>query len=363
MIRAWCCSLFLLFGIFTFRAQEQQGKIIECSVNYGRGAIIPEYQFVRALAKEPLTQIELNFSRQTNGSVYWQKLYKYPKFGVAVLFTTLGNKEVFGNEFALYPYFTLNSIRTSRFLWEHYFGLGLGYVSRKFSLTDNFENVAVGSHLNMHFMAKTNLQFSFHECWKLNTSIAFHHFSNANMREPNLGLNTLGISGGVVYTPKTQTEFLNPEIPVFVPKNEFAFVYAAGGKHTRALQSKVYFTSSFSAEYKRKWKHRFQYGLGLDLFYDSSTETEMNVPGAATYKTQYDFRSGIHFSQEFIYNKFSFILQEGVYLLLTDQVKQNPMYNRAILRYKWSGHFFTHISMKSHLHILDYPEIGFAYYF
>lgn len=357
------CFLVFLTGLPFARAQQEVRNNIEFTVNAGHGAVIPEYQFVRALAKSPIEQVEICIGKQSTGTSYWQKLYHYPKFGVAALFTTLGNEKVFGNEFALYPYFSINSIRSNRFLWEHYFGLGLGWVTEKFNLLNNYKNVAVGSHLNIHFMARTNFQFTLSPHWKLNAGLSFNHLSNANMKEPNLGLNSIALLGGVVYIPKPAAELLNPEIPVFTPRNEFAFVYAAGGKHTRALQSKVYFTSSLSLEYKRKWKRRFQFGAGLDLFYDSSTETEMKVPGKKAYKSIYDFRSGIHLSQEFIYNRFSFILQEGFYLLLTDQVNHKPFYNRAILRYKWGEHFFTHISMKSHLHILDYPEVGFAYYF
>jgi hypothetical protein len=76
------------------------------------------------------------------------------------------------------------------------------------------------------------------------------------------------------------------------------------------------------------------------------------------HKTSHDFRSGVHISQELVYNRLSLILQEGVYLLLTDKVEKHVMYNRGIVRYRVSDDFFVHLAMKSHLHILDYPELG-----
>jgi len=63
-----------------------------------------------------------------------------------------------------------------------------------------------------------------------------------------------------------------------------------------------------------------------------------------------------------VYDRFSFILQEGIYAGLVDKVNNSFMYNRAILRWKFNDHFLMHVSMRSHLHILDYPEIGFGYY-
>jgi hypothetical protein len=44
-------------------------------------------------------------------------------------------------------------------------------------------------------------------------------------------------------------------------------------------------------------------------------------------------------------------------------VNGKRMYNRGILRWKINPHWMMSISMKSHLHILDYPELGFGYYF
>jgi hypothetical protein len=76
------------------------------------------------------------------------------------------------------------------------------------------------------------------------------------------------------------------------------------------------------------------------------------------HKKLYDFRSGIHFSQEVVYNKFSIIIQEGFYLVLKDQVEQHVMYNRGIIRYRITDRFLVQLAMKSHIHILDYPEIG-----
>ena len=124
----------------------------------------------------------------------------------------------------------------------------------------------------------------------------------------------------------------------------------------------MYFTSSFSTEYKYHWKRKLHVGGGLDLFYDSSTKTEMSVEAGRTYKPIYDFKSGVHFSQELVYNRFSLIIQEGIYLGLTDHLNDSWEYNRAIFRWKFSNHFFVNASMKSHLHILDYPELGFGYY-
>ena len=81
----------------------------------------------------------------------------------------------------------------------------------------------------------------------------------------------------------------------------------------------------------------------------------------SSYSTD-NFQTGIHFSQTVVYRKFRFTLQEGVYVGLTNKI-QSSMYNRGILKYYINDDFSVRLAMKSHLHLLDYPEIGFGYKF
>lgn len=342
---------------------QENSKIIGYSLDYKFGSVLPEYQFIHSFVDKNISQIEFSVFKNTLGKNYWEKIYKYPSLGVSFYYSSLGSKQVLGEEFAIYPFVLLQSSPSKKVHLHNKFGLGVGFVTKKFDLVDNYQNIAVGSHLNVHFSYEIGLSVDVAKNISAKTGFSFNHFSNANMKEPNLGINTLSSYLGITINPQGKKEFLNPEIPQFKKENEFAFIYAAGGKHTRALQSTVYFTSSFSVEYRKKLYRIFHLGAGLDLFYDSSTKTELSAPGKVKYKSIYDFRTGIHLSQEFSYDRFSFVLQEGLYIGLTDKVANNIIYNRAIVRYKWTNSFFTHISMKSHLHILDYPEIGFAYYF
>ncbi len=356
------CLFFVVLLISKIHAQSNWKDNLFISSSYKFGSVLPEYQFVHSIVDQNIQQVELSVFKETSGKNYWQKIYKYPKLGFSFFYTSLGNNEILGHEFALFPFVSLQSSPSKKFHIENKFGLGAGFVTRKFNLINNYKNVAIGSKLNVHFSYELGMNFNLNEKLNLKTALNFNHFSNANLKEPNLGINTFSASLGFDYLIGKKTERLSPEIPEFNPKNEFAFIYAFGGKHTRALQQTVYFTSSISLEYKRVSGRIFHLGGGLDLFYDAATKTEMSVPGKIPYKSIYDFRTGFHLSQEFVYNKFSFILQEGFYIGLTDKVEKSPIYNRAIFRYKWNEHFFTHISMKSHLYILDYPEIGLGIY-
>ena len=326
------------------------------------GFLLPEYQLFNQLANDYIYSLEVSLEKQTSGKSDWDQLYRNPSFGLTLLYTSLGNNEVFGHETALYGYFLTHFIKRERFQLNQQFGLGLGYATRTFNMDNNYLNVAVGSHFNIHFNYKFGANFRLAKKWSINTGISFTHYSNSNMAEPNRGVNSLTFYTGTNYLLGVSHLEEKREIAPHKPANEFAFIAAVGGKHTRALQSTIYFTSSLSAEYRRHVSRKFRLGAGLDLFYDSSTETEMDVPGKEPFQPIDAFRTGIHFSQEIAYNRFSFILQEGLYVGLTNKVDGKIMYNRAIVRWRCTDRFLVHISMKSHLHILDYPEIGFGYW-
>lgn len=362
-LRILTCLIFFLNGAFSVSAQLFSKENSALRLDGHFGYVIPEYKHFTYLVESPVSGFELSFYKRTTGKTIWESLYHYPEYGITLLFTSLGNDRVFGHELALYPYFQTFLIRKERFQLTNQFGLGLGYATKKFDLETNYENISVGSRINLHFNYKLGTRFKISDRLSANLGLSFTHYSNANMAEPNLGMNLFTAFGGMNYSMTDPQELIHPEIPAHIPNHEFAIIYAAGGKHTRALQSTVYFTSSLSLEHKYHWKRKFHFGGGLDLFFDSSTETEMNAKGNNIYQTRDAFRSGIHLSQELIFDRFSFIFQQGVYLGLLDKVDNSAFYNRGILRWKFNEHFLMHISMKSHLHILDYPELGFGYFF
>lgn len=355
--------LILINSSFKSEAQSSFFKNTLIRTDFHYGFVLPEYQNINYLVTKPINSFEISFIKKSTGKNHWEQIYKYPEVGVTCSFTTLGNKAVFGDEFGLFPFVQTYLIRKQKFQLTHQFGIGIGYATKKFDINTNYENISVGSHLNVHFNVKLGTKIVLTDKMSFNSGLSFSHFSNANMAEPNLGLNMFTAYAGLNYALGEQSEFTKMELEKHKPKHEFAFIYAFGGKHTRALQTTTYFTSSFSTEYKFHWKRKIDIGGGLDLFYDSSTKVEMNSPTSETYQSIYDLRTGIHFSQEVVYNNFSFILQEGFYVGLTDHVNQKRMYNRGILRYKFNNLFLVSFSMKSHFNILDYPEIGFGYFF
>lgn len=345
---------------FQSNAQSKRTDDLKLSLNYHRGFSLPEYSFVNYITTDPINSFSFQISKETTGKNDWEKLYKFPEYGLSFFYSNLGNDNVLGKSFALNYFFRVNFINKKRFQFYNQTGMGIGYLTKHFDLVDNYKNVGIGSHVNAHFNLRLGCNFKITPKIDSQLGLSFDHFSNANSHDPNLGINLVTGFAGLTYRVGATTPKETSLLEKHQTKNNFEIVQSFGGKQTRALSGKFFFTSSLSGGINREFFRGFNLGVGADIFYDQSMRTLVDANNG-TFKTSDNFQTGIHLSQEFRYNRFSLIIQEGIYLGLVNKGLKKPMYNRGIVQYRIGKHLLIRAAMKSHLHILDFPEIGFGY--
>ena len=338
-------------------AQSKLMDNLKVMANYHTGFNLPEYPFFIPAANDFVRAAEISFLKESRGKHIWEQLYNYPEYGLSLQYSSLGNDDILGRELALTYFFKVYYMGDSRFRLFNRIGLGLSYVTKKFDLEDNYWNVAIASHINMHFNLRLGGQYRLNEDFALNAGLSFDHFSNANASEPNLGINSLTGFAGLSYQLGQKTEKIIHEIKPHVRSNDLELFLSVGSKHTRSLSSEYFLTGSLSLHLTRKVYRAFHLGVGVDLFYDSSVKTQLEKRDDE-YKSHYDFQSGIHISQTVVFNRFTITIQEGIYIGLTDQLNDYVIYNRGIFQYRINERWAVRLAMKSNLHILDYPELG-----
>ena len=355
--------IFLLFTLISkVEAQDKISKNLWIQANYQYGFTLPEYTFVSHAVDEPVQSIDIGVYKESSGRDPYERLYKFPDKGVGVFYTTLGNQEVFGSAIAVNYFFRVNIIDKNRFKMFNRMGIGLGYLTKvhSFDSTPTVQNVAIGSHFNIHYNCRLGLRYEMYDRYNLNFGVSFDHFSNANTSEPNIGLNLLTGFAGVSYLLGDRLERVVDELPEYNRKWSFESFASVGGKHTRSFSNKYYFTASTSTQAVYEWFRGFHVEAGVDFFFDGSIKDQYaeNNEQFDSYKS---FQLGIHFSQVIVYRNFRFILQEGFYVGLKEPINYKVMYNRGILKYYLNDQWSVRLAMKSHLHILDYPEIGIGF--
>jgi hypothetical protein len=354
-----CFSLVISHSTFSQRSFSDD---LHVHVSTNVGYNLPTYPFISSNTNNIVSSVELSLFKETNGSNLWDEIYKYPDHGVSLFFSTLGNNEVFGRELALTYFFRKYLLRKEKFRLYTRIGIGLSYVNRKYKIENNYLNVAVGSNLNIHFNYRLGASYALSDRYKLFGGISFDHLSNGNTAEPNLGLNYLTAFFGGSMALGEITDKQENEIPVHKNRNSSILFASMGGKHSRALSAKFFLTSSLSYEFRRAFFRRLHFGIGADLFYDSSVQNSLEKQGEK-FSSSDSFQTGIHISQSIIYGKFMLSLQEGIYIGLKERVDKYAVYTRGLVQYNFAKHWSLRVAMKSHFHILDYPEFGFGYKF
>ena len=342
-------------------AQKESFQNLRFQTEYQHGFILPEYSNLSYLIDSPVRAINFSVIKQSFGKTEWEELYKYPSFGLSFFYTTLGNDQVNGREWAVYPFFRFNLVEYKRISWFLQTGIGFGRVSKRFDLNDNYLNITTGSKNNVHYNLKTGFELRLNDHLRINVGIGLDHFSNGNTKEPNLGLNSLTSIVGVAIQPNKSKDKISNKFSKHEVENRPELTFRFGGKRARALASEYFNTATISLALNRNIFRAFHVGIGIDGFYDSSTATEMIAAKSGIHKPSNDFQTGISISQSIVYNKLRITFQEGVYLGLTYKVKRQPIYTRGTVSYQITDPLAVSISMKSHFHVLDYPELGISY--
>lgn len=354
-------SVLLLLGLSPFqinaREEKQHFNDLKLSVNYHQGYSLPEYSIFTLLTNEFTRAIDINISKDTKGLTKWEQLYNYPGHGLSLFYASLGNDEIFGRELALNYFVKLYMYSKNKLHLFNRTGVGLGYVSKTYDPENNYLNVVVGAHFNIHFNFRVGATYDVSEKISLNGGVSFDHISNANTASPNVGINSLSLYSGVNYQIGAPAPKQEKNKSSHKKINDYYLFFGLGGKHTQALSANYFLTSSVSFEVKRQLTPAFHLGLGADVFFDSSAESQLKKQSRMHTRSN-DFQTGLHFSQTLFYNRFSLALQQGIYLGLTEKVGGNLIYNKGVLQYNIVKNVSARIVMKSHLHILDYPEFG-----
>lgn len=340
------------------QAQILNNSRISTDLQYG--FLIPEYSFFSYLTHEPIRGIELNAAKEFSGKQIWHKVYRYPELGFSLLYTTLGNDDVFGRAWTLQPFMSFKLLNRPKFILDFRIGTGVGYVTKYFNAETNYQNIALGSALNVYFNSQIKANFKIWNQLYLNAGLSFSHLSNANLAEPNIGLNTISAFLGAELNLLEEKNRKEPN-PVFDDYNEFDISIYSGLKKTRRFAANRFVTISSAFEYRRHMGHKLALGAGVDVFYDSSIPTEMRLKGEENPSDWSVLKTGIHVSQTIKVGTVSLIIQEGIYVGMVDKLEGQTFYNRGILRYQVSKKWYVQASMKTNLMVLDVMEIGLAY--
>ena len=384
--------LFLICSV----AFSQTWHNYKFGAEYLHGTIMKHNVHLENLVKRPVNGAKLAVEFQTMGEKPWHQYYRFPVIGLGGTYLDLGNPDMLGQVFALYPYINIPVIRTNYFMLNVKPGAGVSYATKTFrdatvyhpdgSVWLDKSNAAIGSHLNVYFSAGANIEIPVAAGFSLTAEYNWNHISNGSVIQPNSGINMLNTSVGLKYFPNYQNYQVpeKQELATLSRKFSFEATLAGGVRELYYKDNKMYPIASIALGAYRPFSDWYRMGLGLDAFYDGvfNGKTEFKRTYLTTDEFKNKIRIGVSWQNELMIGRLTAGLHLGLYLY--DPIKNlepyeeakkglvsKPLiygydidkedgwlYTRVVGRYAITDHFFASIALKTHLQKAEFIEWG-----
>jgi opacity protein-like surface antigen len=270
-------------------------------------------------------------------------------------------------------------------------GMGIGYLTKRYDEFGNPRNPAIGSHLNgmMHLGYHLDAGPYLNKWgWKMYAEAGMVHFSNANWRQPNFGVNIPYLSIGAKRTlflasnnygkvieirPEVEAGISNKSAPWkhieqigAIPsrsyvRNQHLLGFRLGRRQIELDQRRTFVNAvlEYNCEFRRALLGpRFR--VGANVFFDKSyMYSKFGLKSDAI--SLHDFTEvAITAGSRWEYGKWGFIADAGIYLYRPDDTKRG-YYEGVGVSYKATQRVYIIARLKAHLSSADYMEWGVSY--
>jgi len=341
--------------------------LVETKINYG---FIYAHQLQLEIFNSHLTAFEVNLQQETYGKYKWERAYGYPIIGVSFWYSDLGKSPYLGSAYALFPFINFPIVKNKHLFLGFRFGLGIGYLTKKFDRLTNYKNLAIGGHFNAAVNLMFDLRYHISNRFTLSSGICLQHFSNGSLKLPNYGLNVPLINLGIAYRLVRENKYIGDRFyPPIEPFSailrrtmEFNIGLAIGYKNLQAVYGENFFVYHLYENTFFRLSRKSKAGFGLDLSYDASHIKKLEMENIEVNNKFEILRPGINAAYELMMSRLCFIFNLGYYLGGKEN-SNGPLYEKLSFQYGFSKHFFANVMLKVHWGRADYIGWGFGYKF
>ncbi len=371
MLRLYIFNTIIIVSCFSFvrgQSSSEKGnsskKQVYVNLRYHNGVVIPHHESMSYLIEDYIRGCDLNIGRSNFGSDNWEKFFNYPEIGVGLYYTSLGNKSVYGEGWALYPYINFNIAQTSKFKASYKVAWGLGYVTNPYS-EDNYTNMAIGSHFNAYIGLGLLLDYRISKHLSLTGGWSLHHFSNGGEKKPNKGMNLSTLNIGVKYH---LNEDLYPSKGKYVILEDkrlelLTVIYGARSQGGLFYNTNTSFSGGITNTLLVHRNYKNAFGIGVDFRYYGGAPYDYE---GNFMKMHYDFEDYLYSSAYLAFHKKMGVIAMYFHLgfYITSNIKPNqPVYPRVGVQYNINKKLVAHFGLKASFFAAEYIELGIGYRF
>jgi len=311
---------------------------------------------------------ELYLQFQTKGHNDWEKLHRYPQWGIGLMYGNTGSRQYMGRMTALYAYLNLPVIRRRIYNANFLVGTGPGLISKPFDINSNPKNTLIGTKLNAFINLGFQNEFRLSKNVYLNAGLNFLHLSNGGTTLPNLGINTPCLTAGIKYAfSKPDTSDIVSTVHYY-KRLTFKVFTSVSLKQAPWIGGNHYLINVLQPEVTYRLKPKYSYGIGMMFTYNRSLDFFPLENPSYEKRGQKKLQIGTYAAYEHFFGRLSVPLQLGVYVY--NKAKSPLLFQQFGLRYRLQDKYSSVLNnlsaellLKSHMGQADFIHIGLGYTF
>ncbi|NJX15917.1 acyloxyacyl hydrolase [Tamlana crocina] len=351
-MRSFLTYMMLLVSVLVFSQEKQHNSYVDVNYFYGNIAL-HNNEILHLIQGHPEGSI-IGWNKKTYGFNEWEQRFNFPDYGVSFAYQDLKN-EVLGNNYSLYAHYNFYFFKRNLMFRV---GQGLAYNTNPYHKETNFKNVAFGSK----FMSSTYVMLNYKkerlfDRLGLQAGFSLIHYSNANVKSPNNGTNSITFNVGLNYSLDDTDLFYQDDLDKkadqeFSEPIKYNLVFRSGINESDVVGSGQFAMYVASAYADKRINKTSALQLGTDVFfsnflkeliyYESVAFPEKEVSGDEDYK-----RVGVFAGHELFINKMSLLTQLGYYVYYPFDF-EGRVYTRLGLKRYFGEKWFGTLSLKSH---------------
>lgn len=346
---------FLLFTLFFLQNGVSQTREWGIEVSPKVGFLMAHRGVMAHMPVQHAYGGEISYFIQTSGSKNYQHVYNYPKAGITLFGSTVGNNQLMGQVYGAYSFIDFPFTKSKRSEFSGRLGLGGGWITKVFDQELNPKDVAMSTHFNAliclglkyrHYFGKTHIV----------TGIDLTHCSNGSTKVPNLGINLPYVSLGIGHTFRTCERSLSRE--PFVQKGwSLTAIGIFSVKEVFPTGGKKYPIYAMSLIGKKIFGPKKGMELGFDLIY----KTSIKAYRPEIYKTKESIaQMGVYCGYVLPLDQLDIVIGMGAYIR-DEFFPDSRLYHRLGLRYQVNRKLMVNFTLKTHWAKADYVEYGIGY--
>ncbi len=340
---------------------QAQQKELAYDLAFSQGSIYAHTKDVENTKGARPFGLEWSMVWRKTDSATFRKFYGFPTQGISLQWTNFDNA-ILGRGLTA-AYFIEPEIQIGK---RAGIGIrataGMAYLNNPNDPIKNPTNSSYSTRLNSYLALALRPYWQFNKQWQAFGMLAYRHTSNGGVSLPNKGVNWITVDAGLRYYP-TPRQDLQERIQKWkqlpYQKNmrwDLGLFYAS--RSINNTSSERFSVLGLSILMSKQTGRTHAFTLGAELYQDNALQAQLKADTI----TASAIKSGLLLGHEFLWGRFIFSQQIGIYLF--DQSPYYPAwYHRWGLLYRFQQRWMAGFQLKAHKHIALFPDLRIQYSF